>query len=146
VSTFLSFCSRFKGDKADRVLRYDDFATPSAVSALEQFRWCMRDGCKSGQEHLLGGGQVFECNACGHQQRVTHNRPWHDGESCHEFDLRTNPEARRQAKDQASEEKIWETTQQCPACRVNIEKNQGCSHMTCKSTLILCFVTVQTLC
>jgi hypothetical protein len=45
-------------------------------------------------------------------------------------------ELRQKAKDeQASLQKVKETTKLCPGCQWPIEKNQGCEHMTCEFTI-----------
>jgi hypothetical protein len=41
---------------------------------------------------------------------------------------------RRQKEDSASLATVKKTTKPCPGCRWPIEKNDGCSHMTCKSS------------
>jgi hypothetical protein len=40
---------------------------------------------------------------------------------------------RRQKEEKMSLEKVEATTKQCPGCQWPIEKNEGCSHMTCKN-------------
>jgi hypothetical protein len=39
---------------------------------------------------------------------------------------------KRQKEDAASIAKVNATTKRCPGCQWPIEKNDGCSHMTCK--------------
>jgi IBR domain, a half RING-finger domain len=120
----------------DRFSRYDKYATRSAVNALDDFIGCIRKDCKSGQEHWSRNGDepIFECNACGHRHCVTHNVRWHIGETCKQYEIRANPEARRH-EEEKSEKKIRKTTKRCPGCQVNIEGNHGCSHMKCKLSL-----------
>ena len=51
----------------------------------------------------------------------------HCGMTCAEYDLMVsnNP-------DLADEHYLLKNTKNCPGCGVNIEKNEGCDHMTCK--------------
>jgi hypothetical protein len=39
----------------------------------------------------------------------------------------------RKAEEAASKKVISETAKQCPGCKRNIEKAEGCDHMTCKA-------------
>jgi hypothetical protein len=39
---------------------------------------------------------------------------------------------RRAMEEKLSVKKVHATTKPCPGCRWPIEKNSGCSHMTCK--------------
>jgi hypothetical protein len=56
---------------------------------------------------------------------------WHKGETCSEYDYRTN--ARLKAEEEEASKTLMEaTTKPCPGCTRPIEKNQGCNHMQCK--------------
>jgi hypothetical protein len=59
-----------------------------------------------------------------------HNRRWHEGETCAQFDYRTDGTQRR-AEEKASEKLIKGTAKKCPGCKGNVEKISGCDHMTC---------------
>jgi hypothetical protein len=71
------------------------------------------------------------CNACGYEMCYIHQRPWHSGLTCQEFDEQN---ARRlRVEEAAVRAVIQRTTRPCPNCRVNVEKVEGtCNHMTCK--------------
>lgn len=56
------------------------------------------------------------------------------GESCDDFEYRESGKKHEDEK-VASEKTIKKTTKKCPQCNSNIEKNQGCDHMTCKRLL-----------
>jgi ariadne-1 len=96
------------------------------------WRWCLAPECKAGQTHKAateGPDDICTCHKCGARACVPCDRPYHDGESCAAYKLRT--------KDRLDEEdkaiaKIKGTTKKCPNCKVNIEKNGGCSDMYCK--------------
>lgn len=75
---------------------------------------------------------MFNCNACHHKICIIHDGPWHEGETCKEYDHRTFG---KQARDQAAHEKtsratVQSTTKRCPGknCAYHIEKNEGCDH------------------
>lgn len=111
--------------------KYDRLSTKAAFETIPGFRWCTTKGCKSGQVHDAGPeAPIFECAGCGNRQCVVHNRRWHDGETCAEYDYRTDGKQKK-AEEQASKKVILETTKKCPGCKWDIEKNYGCDHMTC---------------
>ncbi|KAH7068379.1 hypothetical protein BKA63DRAFT_112934 [Paraphoma chrysanthemicola] len=113
--------------------RYDDLSTRSVLSAIPNFRHCLRAGCTSGQIHDSGvEGNIFRCVACAFLVCTTHDEAFHAGETCDEYDSRKTAEHR--VADDASAERIAGTTKVCPGdgCGVRIEKNLGCDHMTCR--------------
>jgi hypothetical protein len=116
--------------------RYDALATRAALSTDADFRWCLRSGCGSGQIHLAGEeGPIFSCISCKFKACITHEREWHEGETCEQYDDRIRgQEARRD--EEATARTIERTTKKCPQCQSSIEKNSGCDHMTCKCLLV----------
>lgn len=70
------------------------------------------------------------CFACKFVMCYTHERPWHVGLTCDEY----NEQAQKQQMEIMDSEKAIENTfRQCPACNVPIEKAHGtCNHMRCK--------------
>ncbi|PVI02323.1 hypothetical protein DM02DRAFT_308023 [Periconia macrospinosa] len=144
--------------------KYDGLATKAVLEGMEGFRWCLvKDtrrkrgkkagekavakgkgkgreankvaggGCGSGQIH--GAGPKMECVGCGTVQCVNHAILWHEGETCAEYDYRTDSRLKK-AEEEASKELIKQTTKKCPSCNRNIEKSSGCDHMTCKLFLL----------
>ncbi|KAH8722590.1 hypothetical protein GQ44DRAFT_354212 [Phaeosphaeriaceae sp. PMI808] len=59
-----------------------------------------------------------------------HERPWHDGSTCDEYDSLLRFGDPRYRETQVT---IEEKTKGCPKCNVRIEKGSGCFHMTCSS-------------
>ena len=116
----------------DAIFRYDRLATRAAMSAIPNFRWCLNPKCESGQIHESGLDEpIFTCASCKFRSCTKHNQPWHEGETCDQFDYRKSGKKHRD-EEAASEKLIAETTKKCPKCDSNIEKNEGCDHMTCK--------------
>ena len=76
------------------------------------------------------------CVACGHKVCIIHENTWHEGETCEEFEYRSSGRKERdqKAQEEASLQAIGKLTKKCPGpgCTWNIEKNDGCDHMTCK--------------
>jgi len=103
--------------------------------SLMHFKWC---------PHCSGGGYydkdhdpncAVACAYCGLTLCLNCDGFAHIGRSCED----TLKERTQEEQDNV----IWKTknTKQCPQCKVNIEKNQGCPHMTCKScTYQFCWV------
>lgn len=128
---------------ADVLSRYDRLSTRAALEAIPGFRWCIAKGCKSGQVHdEWDRTPRFRCVACKASHCVAHQIPWHRKESCAQYDYRTDSKIKK-AEDSASRKLIKELAKKCPGCKWNIEKNNGCDHMTCKNSLLspimLCF-------
>jgi hypothetical protein len=110
--------------------RYAKLTTKAAYESIPNFRWCITKGCKSGQVHPPGTAK-FKCEACKKSHCVPHCVGWHKGETCKEYDYRTNKKLRKQ-EELASKKTIERTTKKCPGCKRSIEKSFGCDHMTCK--------------
>lgn len=65
--------------------------------------------------------------ACGQNYCFTHGGAHASTTSCRRF------EWDQRQKDSSSFALITEITKLCPSCRVPIQKNRGCDHMTCKA-------------
>jgi hypothetical protein len=76
-------------------------------------------------------GNIFTCASCGSKACIIHENTWHDGETCEEYDYRTSG---RKERDQKAQEAA---SLKAPKCVYNIEKNDGCDHMTCKFSALL---------
>lgn len=129
------------GDANDLIVRFDALSAREALNDDPNFRWCRRAGCKSGQIHENGtDGNIFRCIVCNFKVCTVHEDTWHEGETCEEYDYRTSGRKERdqKAQEEASLKAIGELTKKCPGkrgkCGWNIEKNDGCDHMTCKFT------------
>jgi hypothetical protein len=89
-------------------------------------------------------GNIFTCASCNHKVCIIHENTWHEDETCEEYDYRTSGRKERDQKAQeaASLAEIGKTSKKCPGpnCVYNIEKNDGCDHMTCrlKQTTLFC--------
>lgn len=112
------------------------------LSADPNFRYCLAEGCQSGQIHDNSTeGNIFRCNACKIRVCTVHCVPFHTGETCAQYDERRREEEKqrrkedeeRQEQDQMSLDEINESTTKCPGCEVPIHKFEACDHITCKS-------------
>jgi hypothetical protein len=67
--------------------RYDTLAMRDGIATDPNFRWCPAPGCESGQIHNEGAvAPVLTCVACNARSCFTHQRLWHDGLTCDDFD------------------------------------------------------------
>ncbi|KAF2109151.1 hypothetical protein BDV96DRAFT_472576, partial [Lophiotrema nucula] len=111
--------------------RYERLSSRAAMEAIPGFRWCIAKGCKSGQVHDEGYlTPRFRCVACKASHCVVHEVKWHKGETCAEYDYRTD-QSLKKAENEASKKLIQQMAKKCPGCKWNIEKHDGCDHMTC---------------
>ena len=117
--------------------KYDQLATRAALNTISEFRWCISPaGCTSGQIHESGvEGPIFRCISCGFKACTVHERAWHEGETCEEYDYRINPK-RKKAEEEASTKLVKKIAKNCPGCEWRIEKISGCDHMTCKLAIV----------
>ncbi|KAA8908866.1 hypothetical protein FN846DRAFT_811207 [Sphaerosporella brunnea] len=76
-------------------------------------------------------GAVFTCSQCFVGICTTCKTECHEGQTCEEYQIATNPEL-DEKKLQEWKEKSG--VKKCPNCKASVEKNDGCHHMTC----ILC--------
>ncbi|KAF2807483.1 uncharacterized protein BDZ99DRAFT_523095 [Mytilinidion resinicola] len=118
--------------------KFDALSAREALNDDPNFRWCRGPNCKSGQIHESDvSGNIFVCVDCGFKVCTVHEGVWHEGETCEEYDYRTSgrKEKDQKAQEEASAAEIAKITKKCPGkrgnCGWNIEKNDGCDHMTC---------------
>ncbi|KAM0417473.1 hypothetical protein ACHAPT_012537 [Fusarium lateritium] len=117
----------------DTFARYDRYLLNALLSKERNFRPCLRRGCNSG--HIYDEleindpyGSRIVCKDCSFVMCFKHQCPWHHGLSCDEYNLRIRD-------DEGKETNKWiaARTKPCPNCKVRIEKDGGCFHMTCVS-------------
>ncbi|UJR14475.1 hypothetical protein I4U23_001472 [Adineta vaga] len=106
--------------------RYDRFLVQHDAEQLDDFIWCSNPKCQMGQ--LNEGGRsmnIVTCVYCKTKTCFIHRIPWHQGLTCDEYDASINDEHK------ASLQWLNQNTKTCPNCPYQIEKNDGCDHMTC---------------
>ncbi|KAL2270176.1 hypothetical protein VTJ83DRAFT_2360 [Remersonia thermophila] len=108
--------------------RFDGLLTRAALGGLEDFHYCLGPGCRSGQVQDGAACPRFVCVACRHRHCIRHGVPWHEGETCEEYDERNRE---RQRAEELSEEVAHVGTMPCPGCNRPVAKDEGCSHIRC---------------
>ncbi|CAD0111262.1 unnamed protein product, partial [Aureobasidium uvarum] len=109
------------------LMKYDKVLLKIFVEEDEDFYYCMSAKCKSGQIHIGGEDMpIFCCKICQHKQCMACEIPWHEGETCDQYQARHDDEIIQ------TEALIRQTSKICPGgCGARIERNGGCPHMLC---------------
>jgi hypothetical protein len=71
---------------------------------------------------------ICTCVKCGAKACVSCDRPWHEGETCEQYQLRIKDHVEEEDK---ALKRIRDSTRPCPQCGKRIEKNGGCPSMHC---------------
>ncbi|MCJ1390157.1 hypothetical protein MMC18_003015 [Xylographa bjoerkii] len=96
------------------------------------FRRCLRPNCQFGQVHERADAEpLMSCGDCGYKMCYVHQRPWHEGQTCSQYDYALSHREQWERENAASLALIESSFTACPQCGIRIEKNKGCDHMTC---------------
>lgn len=67
--------------------RYQRLRTRRALNEDPNFVWCSNPRCEEGQVHTSGPkSPMMTCKKCRTRTCFTHQRPWHEGMTCFEYD------------------------------------------------------------
>ncbi|KAG9747735.1 hypothetical protein KCU73_g7274, partial [Aureobasidium melanogenum] len=114
---------------AENFAKYERACIRATLAADPDFRFCFSSACESGQLHPGGASEpIFSCQVCRHKHCVVCETNWHEDQTCEEFQAELH---RNTENDEKSEKEVEKISKPCPECRVPIQKNQGCDHMTC---------------
>ena len=103
--------------KKDEYEKYLKFRENIEVNMSKNLRWCPAPNCgrfieSKSKTHVICECGFHMCFKCG--------EAWHSGSSC-------TKNYEKLYSGWAKDKKI----QKCPKCKIRIEKNEGCNHMTC---------------
>lgn len=84
----------------------------------------MKSNPKEKLEELVQD-DICTCNDCGAKACVRCDRPWHQGETCADYQLRIKDKIEEEDKSMSAIKKL---TKKCPHCQRNIQKNGGCPY------------------
>lgn len=131
--------------------RFNELERRGIADSTPGWRWCLAPRCNAGQVHqpslhtklkLAGNGKkhkrtratdndtICTCTECGAKACVPCDRPFHEDETCVQFQQRIK---KAEHDEIASLKTIAEECKKCPFCTRNIERRGGCDQMTCKS-------------
>ncbi|KAN0119373.1 hypothetical protein V8E51_001581 [Hyaloscypha variabilis] len=114
---------------------------PEAPEEMPNFHWCLSPIClgEHGKIHDSKIDQRMICLECELATYTKHEIPWHDGETCEEYDSR---HTQQQEYNALSAQLIQDTTKPCPRhrCGHRIERTFGCDLMTCRCGYGFCWL------
>ena len=109
--------------------KYEGYLVRSYVEGKkETIRWCPAPGCENAVEFELGGVDVYDVTCL-----CSNPFCWNCGEEAHRpVDCKTVAQwIKKNSSEAENTNWILAFSKPCPKCKRPIEKNQGCSHMTC---------------
>lgn len=103
---------------------------------------CTNSSCGGSQAHDSDGptGPRMVCNFCQAETCAKHRRPWHEGQTCLEFDLDPAQIERLEEEEATAKMLAKEATSICPKCGQGVTKIEGCDHMMCQCGTEWCYV------
>lgn len=89
-----------------------------------------RKATRTGKRAKDADDSVFTCETCGARACVPCDRPYHEDETCAQYQER----AQRQngVEEEASRKTIAKECKRCPTCAKLIEKDGSCDQVQCK--------------
>lgn len=103
---------------------------------------CMSPTCGGRQPHdtTKTGHAKMICRHCGFATCAKHRRPWHEGQTCEEFDI--DPEQIERLEEEEATARLLssEAMSICPKCGQGVTKTEGCDHMQCKCGTEWCYI------
>mmetsp|Transcript_547 Transcript_547/g.654 ORF Transcript_547/g.654 Transcript_547/m.654 type:complete len:638 (+) Transcript_547:37-1950(+) len=127
-------CNLFVGERLVKRLvskasfaKYKRFITQSFVEENTYVSWCPRAGCTRAISADAVEGSIVKCD-CGFRFCFTCHNEAHLPATCYMVRDWNN----KCIDDSETIHWIGANTKDCPKCRIAVEKNGGCNHMTCR--------------
>jgi ariadne-1 len=108
--------------------KYQGWILNSFIEGQSSIKWCPFPHCGSAVHFPAGGPKDIDCT-CGNSFCFLCSHAAHTPAPCDLVDKWKKTET----DDQATEIWLKARTKECPNCKVRIEKNRACNHMTCFS-------------
>jgi len=111
---------------------YDTLITSRLLNKMEDFVWCSK--CSSGA--IISRNSMCmdtQCPDCDYSYCSACKRPIHPGKTCEQKWVESIGANEEWLQTQFSKWLRQTSSKTCPQCSTAIEKNGGCSHMTCKT-------------
>lgn len=101
---------------------------------------CLAPNCGAGQIHHGGkDNPMMICQSCDFKVCTIHGRPWHEGQTCREFDCDPS-QIERLEEEEATAKLLAQDSRICQNCGQGVTKQIGCDHMLCRCGKAWCFV------
>lgn len=100
---------------------------------------CTNPVCGGSQPHESEGPMMI-CNHCQFATCAKHRRPWHEGQTCQEFDLDDAQIERLEEEEATAKLLSREDMSICPKCGQGVTKTEGCDHMQCQCGTEWCYI------
>ncbi|CAF1550071.1 unnamed protein product [Adineta ricciae] len=128
VQSLLNGASTSLGRCGTALTRHESHLSMNCIETMRNVVFCAY-GCGWGTEILGTMVPYLTCLNCKKTTCTHHKIRWHVGMTCSEYDqkLESDRENRQNKK------YLNDHTKKCPKCKVSIEKNGGCNHMTCRN-------------
>ncbi|PSR78384.1 hypothetical protein BD289DRAFT_486068 [Coniella lustricola] len=103
---------------------------------------CMSPTCGVSQPHqpMTAGDPKMICRHCSFATCAKHRRPWHEGQTCDEFDMDPAQIERLEEEEATARLLSNEAMSICPKCGQGVTKTEGCDHMQCQCGTSWCYV------
>lgn len=132
-NTILSLQDVQRLGTAALVSRYDDHLMKRYLQSLVEYRRCLAPNCNDGQLHYGGNdAPIVTCRSCGSRTCFKHEVPWHAGQTCKQYEESSKSAADNRRNIELSAEVVRKICKSCPGCKFDIQKSEGCDHMTCR--------------
>lgn len=100
---------------------------------------CTNPSCGGSQPHESDDPKMI-CSHCEFATCAKHRRPWHEGQTCREFDLDDAQIERLEEEEATAKLLSGEAMSICPKCGQGVTKSDGCDHMRCQCGQEWCYV------
>lgn len=72
------------------------------------------------------------CEVCSFKTCVKHKLPWHEGQTCEEFDTDDSQLDRLEQNEATARLLSKMDAKVCPTCKQGVHRTEGCDHLMCK--------------
>lgn len=100
---------------------------------------CMNPPCGGSQPHDSEDPRLI-CRYCNFATCAHHKRPWHEGQTCIEFDLDDAQMERLEEEEATANLLSIEGFSICPKCGQGVTKSDGCDRMNCTCGEEWCYI------
>ncbi|CAD6439889.1 e353e3c9-b53f-4bfd-bbc3-6680492c8174 [Sclerotinia trifoliorum] len=133
------------------VLTYNDISQKASADVFERYSYlrekasrpdtftmCLGPNCGGGQIHE-GPEPLMICSHCRFRTCVKHMLPWHEGQSCDDFDI-DDSQIERLEQEEATAKLLAKDSRMCPKCQECVVRSEGCDHMQCRCGKSWCYL------